>query len=72
MAQAFATISPYAVPAQPLLRLGAMLRDISRRAAERAELAQFDARELQDVGLTASDRAAIIATPLWREAAPRH
>lgn len=49
----------------------ALLRTWRRRAAEKAELARFDARELQDVGLTDADRVGILNTPLWREAAPR-
>ena len=35
------------------------------------QLASFDAREMQDVGLTEADRVGILTTPLWREAAPR-
>ena len=71
MAQAIATLSAYTAPRRPALRFGTMLREIRRRAAERADLARFDARELQDIGLTSADRAAIIATPIWREAASR-
>jgi len=51
--------------------LFALLRAWRRRADEKAELARFDARELQDVGLTDADRVGILNTPLWREAAPR-
>lgn len=65
-----------AAPAARMLNLSAarpaslldVLRAWRRRAAERAELARFDARELQDVGLTEVDRVAIVSTPLWREA----
>lgn len=51
--------------------LFAMLRTWRRRAQEKAQLASFDAREMQDVGLTEADRVGILNTPLWREAAPR-
>ena len=52
-------------------RLLDLLRAWRRRSAEKAQLMQFDARELQDVGLTGADRAAIVATPFWREAPRR-
>jgi uncharacterized protein YjiS (DUF1127 family) len=49
----------------------ALLRTWRRRSEEKAQLARFDAREMQDVGLTEADRVGILNTPLWREAAPR-
>lgn len=52
-------------------RLLSLIQAWRRRSAEKAELARFDARDLQDCGLTEADRAAIMATPLWREAGPR-
>ncbi len=51
--------------------LFALLRTWRLRAQEKAQLARFDAREMQDVGLTEADRVGILNTPLWREAAPR-
>lgn len=51
--------------------LFALLRTWRARAQEKAQLARFDAREMQDVGLTEADRVGILNTPLWREAAPR-
>lgn len=49
-------------------RLRDLVRAWRRRSAEKRELARFDARELQDIGLTDADRAAIVATPFWTEA----
>lgn len=64
--------TPDKVSAAPARRgLFGFLRAWRRRAGEQAELARFDAREMQDVGLTEADRVSILNTPLWREAAPR-
>ena len=57
--------------AKPGVGLFALLRAWRGRAQEKAQLARFDAREMQDVGLTEADRVGILNTPLWREAAPR-
>jgi uncharacterized protein YjiS (DUF1127 family) len=45
----------------------ALLRTWRRRMDEKRQLMQFDARELQDAGMTGADRAAILATPFWRD-----
>lgn len=64
--------APYReAPAQRRMGLLALVYTWRRRAEEKAQLAQFDAREMQDVGLTEADRVGILNTPLWREAAPR-
>ena len=63
--------TPHAAAPKHAGGLRALFRTWRRRAGEKAELAQFDARELQDVGLTDADRVGILNTPLWREAAPR-
>jgi len=47
-------------------RLLALLRTWRQRAVEKAELAKFDARDLQDAGLTETDRAMIMRMPFWR------
>ena len=47
-------------------RLLALLRTWRQRATEKAELAKFDARDLQDAGLTETDRAMIMRMPFWR------
>ncbi len=71
MAQALTTLSSFHLRFPRDTRLLALIQAWRRRSAEKAELARFDARDLQDVGLTEADRAAIIATPLWRDAASR-
>lgn len=72
MAQSLlATRSTFALRFPRDTRLLDLLRTWRRRIDEKAQLAAFDARDLQDVGLTGADRSAIIATPFWREAPAR-
>lgn len=71
MAQTLTAISSFHLRYPRDTRLRDLLATWRRRMAEHRQLAQFDARELQDVGLTDVDRAAIVATPFWREAPRR-
>ena len=71
MAQTLTATSTFHLRFPRDTRLLDLLRTWRRRMAEQRQLIQFDARELQDVGLTDVDRAAIVATPFWREAARR-
>ena len=42
------------------------LHEWRQRAAERAQLAQFDERDLHDIGLTIADQRTLLDKPLWR------
>ncbi len=68
MAQTLTAISTFRMRYPRDTRLLDLLRAWRRRMAEKRQLIQLDARELQDIGLTDVDRAAIVATPFWREA----
>jgi len=67
MAQTLTAVSSFHLRFPRDTRLRDLLATWRRRMAEQRQLAQFDARALQDLGLTDVDRAAIIATPFWRE-----
>lgn len=71
MAQALTTMSSFHLRFPRDTRLRDLFRAWRRRSAEKAELAQFSARDLQDIGLTGADRQEILNTPVWREAADR-
>lgn len=66
-----ATRSTFALRFPRDTRLVDLLCTWRRRIEEKAQLSAFDARDLQDVGLTSADRSAIVSTPFWREAEPR-
>lgn len=71
MAQALTSPSTSTAPSFALRaprdsRLLALLRTWRQRATEKAELAKFDARDLQDAGLTETDRSMIMRMPFWR------
>lgn len=68
MAQTLTALSTVSLRQPREIGLFDMLRTWRRRMTEKRQLLQFDARELHDVGLTGADRAAIVATPFWREA----
>jgi uncharacterized protein YjiS (DUF1127 family) len=44
----------------------AWVREMRRRHRQRAELAGMTLRELQDAGLTPSERIGLVQKPLWR------
>jgi uncharacterized protein YjiS (DUF1127 family) len=51
--------------AAPLAGLLSTLQNWHTRITERAQLAEFTSRELQDVGLTCADRSYLLDKPLW-------
>ncbi len=71
MAQTLTASSTISLRAPREARLLELFRTWRRRSAEKQQLLEFDARELQDIGLTGADRAAIVETPFWREAGRR-
>ena len=70
MAQTISLSFPVSLHLPRLGSVWRVLADWRRRSAEKAELARFDTRDLADCGMTPADRAAIMATPFWREAGP--
>ena len=53
--------------ARPFARVRATLREWRRRSRDRAQLARFDDRMLQDIGLTRADAEFLSNKPFWRE-----
>lgn len=54
-------------PGHPLARVLATLREWRRRIRDREQLARFDERMLQDIGLTRADAEFLGDKPFWRE-----
>lgn len=59
MSHDFATLPAFA-------RIAETLQLWQRRAGERADLARFTSRDLQDIGLTCADRSYLLDLPIWR------
>lgn len=49
-----------------LLTLAEAIVAAQRLSRERQQLAEMDARQLNDIGLTEADRAAELRKPVWR------
>lgn len=66
MAYAIRTISHDLTLFPAFARIAETARLWQRRAGERADLARFSARDLQDIGLTCADRSYLLEKPIWR------
>jgi uncharacterized protein YjiS (DUF1127 family) len=66
MAHVIETISHDFAALPAFARIAGTLQLWQRRAAERADLASFTSRDLQDIGLTCADRSYLLDLPIWR------